>query len=141
MLSAINNITQDKSICIGDIEITNRYTFFDVFEDQAQQVLDAFDAAGQPLTVAEPREVTSKAPRESKRSGKPAAGQSRRGGGEQRYDGSEGRKWKEKSRYSSDKAFNNSVRSKLRSDNYSADDWRNLFDDTNAEKPWRNRRR
>ena len=42
-LQIINDITGDKSINIGDIEITGNYSFFDVFEDQADQVLQAFD--------------------------------------------------------------------------------------------------
>ncbi len=46
ILGLINRATNDKSIAVGDIEITNRYSFFDVFQDQHQQVLDAFDMKG-----------------------------------------------------------------------------------------------
>ncbi len=63
VLGVINDVTQDKSIIIGDIEITNKFTFFDVYADQADQVRQAFEAAGEPLSIAEPREVVSKAPK------------------------------------------------------------------------------
>ena len=63
VLGVINDVTQDKSIIIGDIEITNKFTFFDVYTDQADQVRQAFEAAGEPLSIAEPREVVSKAPK------------------------------------------------------------------------------
>lgn len=42
ILGLINRVTKDKSISVGDIEITNRYTFFDVFKDQQDQLMDAF---------------------------------------------------------------------------------------------------
>ena len=63
VLGVINDVTQDKSIIIGDIEITNKFTFFDVYADQADRVRQAFEDAGEPLSVAEPREVVSKAPK------------------------------------------------------------------------------
>ena len=63
VLGVINDVTQDKSIIIGDIEITNKFTFFDVYADQADRVRQAFEDAGEPLSIAEPREVVSKAPK------------------------------------------------------------------------------
>ncbi|MBQ5925773.1 MAG: DEAD/DEAH box helicase [Paludibacteraceae bacterium] len=63
VLGVINDVTQDKSIIIGDIEITNKFTFFDVYADQADRVRQAFEDAGEPLAIAEPREVVSKAPK------------------------------------------------------------------------------
>lgn len=63
VLGVINDIAQDKSIIIGDIEITNKFTFFDVYADQAERLQQAFEAAGEPLAIAEPREVVSKAPK------------------------------------------------------------------------------
>lgn len=149
VLSVINKVTQDKSICIGDIEITNKYTFFDVFEDQVDQILNAFADDGQPLSVAEPREIASRSPRAvpSRQSGGKSYKKAdrndyrpERGGGD--YDRNSRHKDRD---YASDKSFNNSVRSKLRNDNYSADDWQRLFDTANSnhnpDKPWRNRRR
>ncbi|HJV78299.1 MAG TPA: DEAD/DEAH box helicase [Paludibacter sp.] len=44
-LGIINDVTGDKSINIGSIEVTNKFTFFDVFADQLDQVVTAF--AGQ----------------------------------------------------------------------------------------------
>lgn len=43
ILGIINDVTEDKSINIGDIEITNKFTFFDVFEDQHDKVIKAFE--------------------------------------------------------------------------------------------------
>ena len=51
VLSSINEVTNDKSISIGDIEITQKFTFFDVFADQADKVLSAFSNHGGPLEV------------------------------------------------------------------------------------------
>lgn len=41
-LGIINDVTNDKTISIGDIEVTNKFTFFDVFADQAEKVLMSF---------------------------------------------------------------------------------------------------
>ncbi|MDR1699475.1 MAG: DEAD/DEAH box helicase, partial [Prevotellaceae bacterium] len=43
VLGIINDATNDKSINIGDIEITPKYSFFDIDADQAPKVIDAFD--------------------------------------------------------------------------------------------------
>ncbi len=41
-LGIINEVTGDKSISIGAIEVTNKFTFFDVFSDQVEKVVTAF---------------------------------------------------------------------------------------------------
>ena len=41
-LGIINDVTGDKSINIGSIEVTNKYTFFDVFTDQVEKVVSSF---------------------------------------------------------------------------------------------------
>ena len=41
-LGIINDVTGDKSISIGAIEVTNKFTFFDVFADQVEKVVTAF---------------------------------------------------------------------------------------------------
>lgn len=41
-LGIINDVTGDKSISIGSIEVTNKFTFFDVFADQVDKVVNAF---------------------------------------------------------------------------------------------------
>ena len=43
ILGIINEAAKDKSISIGEIEITSKYTFFDVFEDQKDKLLRAFE--------------------------------------------------------------------------------------------------
>ena len=45
VLGLINNYTNDKSIFVGDIEITPHFTFFDVYADQAEKLLAAFAGA------------------------------------------------------------------------------------------------
>ena len=42
ILGIINDVTDDKTINLGGIEITNKFTFFDVFEDQKDKVLNSF---------------------------------------------------------------------------------------------------
>lgn len=51
ILGAINDVTNDRTISIGDIEIAQRCTFFDVYADQADQVLEAFAQRGGKLEV------------------------------------------------------------------------------------------
>ena len=41
-LGIINEVTGDKSISIGAIEVTNKFTFFDVFSDQVEKVITSF---------------------------------------------------------------------------------------------------
>jgi ATP-dependent RNA helicase DeaD len=43
VLGIINDATNDKSINIGDIEITSKFSFFDLDADQAPRVMAAFD--------------------------------------------------------------------------------------------------
>ena len=51
LLGIINDTVGDKSISINDIEITQRYTFFDVFDDQKSKIIDAF--AGTDIQISE----------------------------------------------------------------------------------------
>jgi ATP-dependent RNA helicase DeaD len=44
LLGIINDTVGDKTISVGDIEVTNKFTFFDVFSDQADKVVNAFAA-------------------------------------------------------------------------------------------------
>lgn len=41
-LALVNDTTHDRTITIGDIEIQKNYTFFDLFLDQKQKVVNAF---------------------------------------------------------------------------------------------------
>lgn len=51
ILGIINDTTNDKSISVGNIEITNKFTFFDIFADQVEQVLRAFEERGRLKVV------------------------------------------------------------------------------------------
>ena len=42
LLGVINDLTNDRAINIGDIEITQKFSFFDVEAYQADQIIDAF---------------------------------------------------------------------------------------------------
>lgn len=52
LLGIINDTVGDKSITIGGIEVTGKYTFFDVFTDQADKVVSAFETAGGHANVS-----------------------------------------------------------------------------------------
>lgn len=83
-LGIINDVTGDKSISIGAIEVTNKFTFFDVFADQLDKVVTSF--AGQTeLEVSEAKgsksfEGGSRKPEYGSR-GSYGSGESRSGGG------------------------------------------------------------
>lgn len=47
LLGMLNDATGDKSITVTGIEVTNKFTFFDVFADQAERVLAAFTDMGE----------------------------------------------------------------------------------------------
>jgi ATP-dependent RNA helicase DeaD len=111
-LGIINEVTKDKSISIGAIEVTNKFTFFDVFADQADKVVAAF--ANEPdYIVAEAK--GSKAADSGK--SKPEY-RARRSGGNDR---SEGRDYREKREGGSRPRRDDSRQG--------------------GEKPWRNRSR
>lgn len=142
VLSIINDITRDKSISIGDIEITNKFTFFDVYTDQADRILKAFEAEGRPLEIAEPRDVVSSAPR---RSGRDKYGRKEdrkverygREGGAGGYRG--GRR---EDRRGNDRRTVGKADGNFRRDDSGKTDWRNLLDETHdMDKPWRAQRR
>ena len=125
VLGVINDVTQDKSIIIGDIEITNKFTFFDVYADQADKVRQAFEDAGEPLAIAEPREVVSKAPKaQSEKSARNRERERRRDNDDRR--GRERRNDREDRRDRRDRSDRRDNRR-----NESAE---------NPDKPWRRRR-
>ena len=54
VLSMINDATHDRDINIHGIEITQRYSFFDVFRDDAQRIISAFaEKYGKDVVIAE----------------------------------------------------------------------------------------
>ena len=111
-LGIINEVTNDKSISIGAIEVTNKFTFFDVFADQVDKVIGAF-ASEPDYVVAEAK--GSKAADSGK--SKPEY-RARRSGGNDR---SEGRDYREKREGGSRPRRDDSRQG--------------------GEKPWRNRSR
>ncbi len=42
LLGMINDVVGDKTISVGDIEVTSKFTFFDVFMDQTDKIINAF---------------------------------------------------------------------------------------------------
>ena len=110
LLGIINDIVGDKTISIGDIEVTNKFTFFDVFADQLDKVVDSF---------AQQKEITLAAARESS-------------GYQEKSSAPSGYKSRERSTDRKKPAYNereNSRRPAARSS-----------ERTNGDKPWRNRR-
>lgn len=55
LLGMINDIVGDKTISVGDIEVTNKFTFFDIFADQLDKVVDSF-AQQKEITLAAARD-------------------------------------------------------------------------------------
>ncbi len=43
LLGLINDVVGDKTIGVNDIEVTNKFSFFDVYVDQLDKMIDAFD--------------------------------------------------------------------------------------------------
>ncbi len=71
LLGIINDIVGDKSISIGDIEVTDKFTYFDVFLDQADKITQAF--AGQKrygLSVSKEKNAAATTPSATKNSRK-----------------------------------------------------------------------
>lgn len=52
LLGIINDVVGDRTISVGDIEITNKFTFFDVFLDQSNKILNAFDNTDLTVVLA-----------------------------------------------------------------------------------------
>ena len=44
LLGIINDITGDKSISVGSIEVTSKFTFFDIYADQVEKFMRAFSS-------------------------------------------------------------------------------------------------
>ena len=82
-LGIINDVTGDKSISIGAIEVTNKFTFFDVFADQVDKVMAAF-TGDTDLEVSEAKGSKSfegGASRKPEYRGRTLSGGDSRGGG------------------------------------------------------------
>jgi ATP-dependent RNA helicase DeaD len=129
LLGIINEIVGDKTISVGDIEVTNKYTFFDIFADQSDKIVNAF---------AEQKDIELGVARESKGFSE-ASGSRRPDSGKRRTDrpnssdGGYRRKSSGDDRKSSGGSWkpegNNDRRSESRRKTSNSSD-----------KPWRNRR-
>lgn len=89
VLGIINDTTGDKDIEIRDIEITPRYSFFDVNSNDVKKMLDAFAAHEEDgVTLAEAKESRSRSfDRGERRGGGDRGSRSDRGfGGDRRRD-------------------------------------------------------
>lgn len=54
VLNLINDATHDRDINVHGIEISNRYSFFDVYKEDAQRIMQAFSQKyGNDVTIAE----------------------------------------------------------------------------------------
>ena len=134
VLGVINEVTQDKSIMIGDIEITNKFTFFDVFEDQADLVLEAFhrEASNFKISIAE-KSGNKKSSEKSDNISKSKRGDKERN--------------RTKERDNRDYSAKNSSRKKERKTDSRKESqsrpMNNYFDEfvIDVEKPWRKKRR
>lgn len=70
-LALVNDTTHDRSITIGDIEIQKNYTFFDLFIDQKQKVVNAFRVY-EDLFVQEAKGMKPREDDDNRRGGKRA---------------------------------------------------------------------
>lgn len=128
LLGIINDIVGDKTITVGDIEVTNKFTFFDVFTDQMDKVINAF-AGQKDIELGVARE--SKAYSESN-------GKRRAESGKRRTDrpyGNDGG-YKRKSTGDDRKSSGNNWRSDNNNDRRSESRRKS----SGSDKPWRNRK-
>lgn len=141
VLGLINEVTQDKSIMIGDIEITNKFTFFDVFEDQADIVTEAFkrEASNYKISIAEKSG--------NKKDTDKTAAYSRKHSGEGKNYKKESGRTKNRTKENNKYIENVNSRKKDKNDYYTESkkksyDNDNFFDEfIDMEKPWRKKRR
>lgn len=114
LLGIINDIVGDKTISVGDIEVTSKFTFFDIFMDQTDKVINAF---------SQQRDIELGVARESKSYSENSNGNSSRSFADKGKRNAE-------SRYKSNREGNSGRREIPTRERKSA----------NSEKPWRNRR-
>lgn len=122
LLGIINDVTNDRTINIGNIEITPKFTFFDVFEDQIDSILSPFQE-NEKYSVDIAKGSRSNDGGKYKKSGDNRS---------RRNDDGKSYKSRDKKRSNSSRNDDNdSSRKRSRSESSS----------TNGDKPWRNRRR
>ena len=87
-LGIINDVTGDKSISIGAIEVTNKFTFFDVYADQVEKVVTAFAGETDYVVTEAKGSKSFEGGRKPEYRSRSNSGESRSGGG---YRGSNDR--------------------------------------------------
>lgn len=130
LLGIINDIVGDKTITVGDIEVTNKFTFFDVFTDQVDKIINAF---------ADQKDIELGVARESKGFSE-SNGKRKVESGKRRTDRSYGNDsgYKRKSSTGDDrKSGGSSWRSDNNNDRRSESRRKTSG---SSDKPWRNRR-
>jgi ATP-dependent RNA helicase DeaD len=129
LLGIINDIVGDKTITVGDIEVTNKFTFFDVFTDQVDKIINAF---------ADQKDIELGVARESKGYSE-SNGKRKVESGKRRTDRSYGNDsgYKRKSSTGDDRK---SGGSSWRSENSNDRRSESRRKSSGSEKPWRNRR-
>jgi hypothetical protein len=80
-LGIINDVTGDKSISIGAIEVTNKFTFFDVFADQVEKVVTAFAGETDYVVTEAKGSKSFEGGRKPEYRSRSNSGESRSGGG------------------------------------------------------------
>lgn len=122
LLGIINDVVGDKTISIGDIEITNKATYFDVFSDQVDKIINAFaDQQAIELSIARDSKTSSEG------GGRPKSRQSS-AYTKKRSDSSDRRDRRERSDRND------------RGDRRDRKDSKRNSGGGNNDKPWRNRR-
>ena len=128
----INDRVGDKTISIGDIEITNKATYFDVFVDQVDKIVNAFaDQQAIELSIARDSKSSSEG-----YSGKPRNRQSNTYT-KKRLDSSDKRGRSDRNDKSKSNRSTRSTRSEKPATSDRRDSKRNSG---NSDKPWRNKR-
>ncbi len=92
LLGLINEVTNDKSIAIGDIDISPKFTFFDVPKNQVQRLIEAFETSpkSKNISIGEVKGIQN-APREKSNSRRERSGDKGRAERDSRSRGRDGR--------------------------------------------------
>ncbi|MDO9634414.1 MAG: DEAD/DEAH box helicase [Paludibacter sp.] len=142
LLGMINDVVGDKTISVGDIEVTNKFTFFDIFTDQSDKIVNAF-AQQKDIELGVARESKGFSDCGAGGDRKPQTGKwkSQSGGDRRSSTGSYNREGGERKPVSSDRRTGGEWRSESggerRTDSRPDSAKRKT---TGGEKPWRNRR-
>jgi ATP-dependent RNA helicase DeaD len=145
LLGIINEVVGDKTISVGDIEVTNKFTFFDIFNDQSDKIVNAF--AGQTdIELGVARESKGFSDRGGSGDRRPQSGKWRSESSGQRKSESGERRYSDRDRkpVGGDRRTGGSDRRTESSDRRPASGERRTENKRSSgsqgDKPWRNRR-